>query len=82
MIAMIAMAARFEKSLPRFQGQDCDPGDEIAIAAALYLSRRGDRDRGEVIAIISAMIVIAKNRMCDLRVMIAILSMKSRSQRL
>ena len=72
---MIAMAARF-------QGQDCDPGDEIAIAAALYLSRRGDRGRGDDIAIISAMIVIAKNRMCDLRVMIAILSMKSRSQRL
>ena len=49
----------FEKSFPRFQGQDWDPGDEIAIAAAMYLSRRGDRDRGEVIAIISAMIVIA-----------------------
>ena len=50
---MIAIAARFEKSLPRFQGQDCDPGDEIAIAAALYLSRRSDRDRdrGDDIAI-------------------------------
>ena len=48
---MIAIAARFEKSLPRFQGQDCDPGDEIAIAAALYLSRRGDRDRSDDIAI-------------------------------
>ena len=34
-----------EKYYPRSQGQDCDPGDEIAIAAVLYLSRRGDRDR-------------------------------------
>ena len=54
----------------------------VLIAAWWSRSRRRYSDRGEVIAIISAMIVIAKNRMCDLRVMIAILSMKSRSQRL
>ena len=36
-----------EKYYPRSQGQDFDPGDEIAIAVVLYLSRRGDRDRGE-----------------------------------
>ena len=35
-----------KKSYPWSQGQDCDPGDEIAIAAALYLSRGGDR--GEI----------------------------------
>ena len=63
--AMIAIAGRGSRSrhdfetFPRSPGQDCDPGDKIAIAAALSLSRRGDRDRGEVIAIISAMIVIA-----------------------
>ena len=37
-----------EKSYPWSQGQDCDPGDEIAIAAALSLSRGGDPDRSEI----------------------------------
>ena len=48
---MIAIARTFEKSYLQSQGQDCDAGDEIAIAAVLYLSRRGDRDRGEDTAI-------------------------------
>ena len=42
-----------EKYYPRSQGQDCDPGDEIAIAAVFYLSRRGDRVRGKDRAIVA-----------------------------
>ena len=43
----------FEKSYLQSQSQDCDPGDEIAIAVVLYLSRRGDRDRGKDRAIVA-----------------------------
>ena len=32
---------------------DCDPGDEIAIAVALYLSRRGDFDHSKDKAIVA-----------------------------
>ena len=47
---MIAIARTFEKSYLQSQGQDCDAGDEIAIAAVLYLSRRGDREEDKAIA--------------------------------
>ena len=56
---MIVIAGRLrsrrdlEKWYPRSQGLDCDPGDEIAIAVALYLSRRGDFDHSKDRAIVA-----------------------------
>ena len=42
----------FEKSYLQSQSQDCDPGDEIAIAVVLYLSQRGDCDHGKDRAVV------------------------------
>ena len=55
MIVIVGRRSRsrrnFEKLYLRSLVQDCDPGDEIAIAAALYFSRLGDRDPGEDVVI-------------------------------
>ena len=42
-----------EKWYPGSQGLDYDPGDEMAIAVALYLSRRGDFDHSKDRAIVA-----------------------------